>query len=177
MNLMGTYFAPEFITAAAQYLTVHAYANAVDELYEQMDEVPDYIPSAYMGADWMDTMPNAIPLWPAQCEVAYILGGNGISLPPFVANVLKHNGALPEEFNFEEPDYDLLYQVQPPNSYYKDILDYLGSRFAQEQLGVGVGLFDDGWSWPEGTPDHEFECIDMESLVPNWMEKLREASE
>jgi len=171
---MGQYFAEEFLEYAGRLLTTMAYASAMEE-----EDAPEG-PVARMGADWMDTMPDCIPIWPASVEVALVVAnldmrGNYPNIPDFIVRTLQHNEALPEDFDPAEPCYELIENMESPDGRHTSIVGYLASNFAHHMVGSGVGLFDEGWEWPpewDAVISHSCEAY-MDSLVPDWRERLK----
>jgi len=164
----------QFLEYAGRLLTTMAYANAMEE-----EDAPEG-PVARGGEDWMDVLPDCIPIWPASVEVALVVAkldmrGSYPSIPELVLRTLKRNNALPEAFDLSEPDYELIENVKSPDGRRTSIIEYLASKFAHHMVGSGVGLYDEGWEWPpewDAVISHSCEAY-MDSLVPDWRERLK----
>lgn len=144
--MINQIYAMEFLEHAARLIGASVYADYCDD-----PENEDHrLPTAGMGGDWMDVVPDVVPWWPFAVDVALTVSGlpHVAGIPELVARTIVHNTGL--AWDPSNPQYDTLIHTPVPGGHYKNIIDFLASGFAHAMLGTGCGIQDWGWEWPMG---------------------------
>jgi hypothetical protein len=173
MSILSAIYAKEFLTHAAKLLAASAYADYCDEHPD--DETLD---RASMGADWMDTLPDAGTWMLLAADVAETVRMCHPDYAPKPADAEKPEDEdelrriyapkvcardalvrlvadtillnAPRPWDPENPDYRSLLETPVParSGVYAGIVEFLASGFAHAMIGSGCGIEDYGWEWP-----------------------------